>query len=77
MFAFVVSTSAMKKSFQIQTPLRMITVKIDARESGRTMWRNVRNWLAPSIVAASESSRGSAWKNPTSTSTPSGIPNVV
>ena len=30
---------------------------------------NVRKWFAPSIIAASVISRGSAWKKPTSTST--------
>ena len=67
----------MKKSFHIQTPFRIITVKIGARrEREDDPHERLEMAVAPSIVAASLNSFGSAWKKPTSTSTPSGIPNV-
>ena len=60
--ALLVNVSAMSRSFQMKKNCTSATVKIALRTIGKPMEKNVRNMLAPSRVAASKISRGTARK---------------
>ena len=51
-------TSGHRKLFQLAMNAKTATVARAGRISGTTIWRKIRRWLAPSMVAASSSSRG-------------------
>jgi hypothetical protein len=72
----VSNTNPRKKSFHIQTPLRMITAARAGRVSGSMIRQKICNSLAPSIRAASSRSFGRARKKPVITRTPIGIPST-
>jgi hypothetical protein len=61
-----------RKSFQIHTPRKIVTLAVAGRKSGNTIFQKISKRLVPSIAAASSSSRGIWRMNPVNTNTPNG-----